>query len=842
MELVSTGRCRRPRCAPLLLAAVLAVVAAAAAHAQETTILRVERADPSPTNSTTVSWTVTLSQTVRPTTFLRVGLTDATTDVFGFRSGSYATGAGNQLSVTVSGLRLDPETGHAPAPAGDTVSLELSDPLLGVFRTVSGAVVEDYVVDLVPPTVAYVRNHEGSPLEYRRFEEQLIDRFGGQHDDLLTFIVRFSEKPEGVTAESFRTTGVTDTTITAVVTQHPLRGYPLHGGTQYHVFVKGGSLPGHNGVVRLALAPDHGITDAAGNPLAGGLPAEAAYYHLDHVKPTPTLTGVPEVPLPRTGFTLTVDFDEYVEGFAAADLTVTGADVSDFKEVTEGRRYTATVTPKRGQALDLGIAADAVTDRAGNGNVAARVTRAVRSSVGLPTITSALAQRTENEYSRRFDHESVGLQFTLLFSEPVQGVTGASFRSTGVTDAIVNARSLTRDVLWVITLTGGSLPDYDGLVGLELAPNHGITDLDGNPLAGGMPTSGPPFSFVLDHTAPRATISGVPSASATTDRTAPFTVTVDFDEPVTGFAAGGLTATGATVYGLRHVPGSRRATATVKPRRTATRVVVTVAANAVTDRAGNGNAEVTAAVARAPAVSASEDALTAWEGEQAAYAVRLETQPSGAVTVTPVSGDPSVATVSRALTFTATDWHVPQTVTVIAADDRVDNPSNTAAATITHRVGSTYAARTLPEVRVTVHDDETTLVASSQAVSIAGEASSFSGAYTIRPASAPRADFPVVVRPVSSDTDVATVSAELTFTHLNWNTARTVVVRPVDDAIDNPEDRTATITHRTAGDYQAVAPPSVKVTDDDTAGVVVSHRRLVLDENVGNAAPLTYTP
>ena len=103
-------------------------------------------------------------------------------------------------------------------------------------------------------------------------------------------------------------------------------------------------------------------------------------------------------------------------------------------------------------------------------------------------------------------------------------------------------------------------------------------------------------------------------------------------------------------------------------------------------------------------------AVTVPEGESRTYTVVLESQPTGPVTVTPsVAGSPDV-TVSGALTFTAATWNRAQTVTVSAAQD-ADAADD--AATVSHAVsGSDYGSVTVPDVAVTVEDDDASAVSS----------------------------------------------------------------------------------------------------------------------------------
>ena len=105
------------------------------------------------------------------------------------------------------------------------------------------------------------------------------------------------------------------------------------------------------------------------------------------------------------------------------------------------------------------------------------------------------------------------------------------------------------------------------------------------------------------------------------------------------------------------------------------------------------NADVTIVDNDIRGVTVSETGtLPVDEGATAAYTVVLDSEPTGDVTVTPeVQGatDADIS-VSEALTFTAQNWHVPQTVIVTAGSD--DNRIS-GSATITHTVmGGDYEA------------------------------------------------------------------------------------------------------------------------------------------------------
>ena len=105
-------------------------------------------------------------------------------------------------------------------------------------------------------------------------------------------------------------------------------------------------------------------------------------------------------------------------------------------------------------------------------------------------------------------------------------------------------------------------------------------------------------------------------------------------------------------------------------------------------------------------VTVSKSDLDIDEGDDGAYTVVLDSEPTGQVTVTPSrsSGDADV-TVSGALTFTTADWDTARTVTVSAAQDP-DAIDDTAV--IGHAVsGGDYGSVAAASVAVTVDDDET---------------------------------------------------------------------------------------------------------------------------------------
>ena len=127
-----------------------------------------------------------------------------------------------------------------------------------------------------------------------------------------------------------------------------------------------------------------------------------------------------------------------------------------------------------------------------------------------------------------------------------------------------------------------------------------------------------------------------------------------------------------------------------------------------TDNASNAEtltSAATAAVAAAAtaAVNLSATDVSVDEGERATWTVALATQPTGTVTVTPVSDDTGAVTVSGRLRFTTSNWDRPQTVTAVQDSDAVAET-----VTVSHTVsGGGYGSVTAGSVTVRVDDDET---------------------------------------------------------------------------------------------------------------------------------------
>jgi len=146
-----------------------------------------------------------------------------------------------------------------------------------------------------------------------------------------------------------------------------------------------------------------------------------------------------------------------------------------------------------------------------------------------PPTTTAIAMTNRSPTS------ASTVNWNVTFSEPVLDVTAANFSlaSTGPTASITSVTGSGSS--WILTADTGS---GDGTLGLDLSNPTGITDYEGNPLAG--PTTGDVYS--IDRTAPN--VLSVLRADPNPTSAPSVSWTVTFDEDVTGVDATAFTLTG----------------------------------------------------------------------------------------------------------------------------------------------------------------------------------------------------------------------------------------------------------------------------------------------------------
>ena len=225
-------------------------------------------------------------------------------------------------------------------------------------------------------------------------------------------------------------------------------------------------------------------------------------------------------------------------------------------------------------------------------------------------------------------------------------------------------------------------------------------------------------------------------------------------------------------------------------------------------------------------VTVSKAALTVLEGASESYTVELDTQPTGDVTVTVGGTTNSDVSVSPAsLTFTATTWSTPQTVTVAAATDT--DAANDAVVTLTHAVsGADYESEEAPSVAVTIIEKDTATFSVSGPATVAEDAGT--ATYTVSLSKQPSGN--VTVKYATADgtatagSDYTAARGTLTFTQDNWSTNQTVSVTITDDTVDDDEeDFTFTLSEASTRTSLSASPSvATTITDNDDPVVTVS--------------------
>ena len=220
------------------------------------------------------------------------------------------------------------------------------------------------------------------------------------------------------------------------------------------------------------------------------------------------------------------------------------------------------------------------------------------------------------------------------------------------------------------------------------------------------------------------------------------------------------------------------------------------------------------------------------------YTVKLSHVPTVTVTVGIGGHTGTDLTLSATtLTFTASNWNSPRTVTVTAShdDDAVNDRE-----TLTHTARGGEYRDVRKELPVTVADDEETgVVLSPESLGPVAEGTDVS--YTVSLSSQPTATATVEITG-HGDTSIAlsglSASSTLTFTATNWDTPQTVTVTATQDP--DAVDDEITLTHTAnGGDYVNITEKlTVTVTDDEVTNLKLSATSL---NPVEGAAGTTYT-
>ena len=178
------------------------------------------------------------------------------------------------------------------------------------------------------------------------------------------------------------------------------------------------------------------------------------------------------------------------------------------------------------------------------------------------------------------------LVFRATFSEGVQNVSIDDFEVNGATTATITNVSSISSLVYDITVSGGDLAGYNGVVGIDLSTGQNITSTaDGSALMAGEPSTDE--TYTLDNTGPTVTINQ--AASQLDPATSgPINFTAVFNESVTDFATGDVTLSGTAGATTATVTGSGTTyNVAVSGMNVDGTVIASIGAGAASDSLGN---------------------------------------------------------------------------------------------------------------------------------------------------------------------------------------------------------------------------------------------------------------
>ncbi|MBX7244979.1 MAG: hypothetical protein K1X53_05745, partial [Candidatus Sumerlaeaceae bacterium] len=479
------------------------------------TVSSIVRGGSSPSSASSVTFTVTFSESVTGVDSSDFSL--VTSGVSGASITSVSSDSGTTRTVTVN-------TGTGSGTIGlnftdDDTVVDIANVAIGGNGAGNGNFTgEVYTIDRTAPTCQTITRTNSNPT----------------NATTLSFTVTFSEAVSNVTASNFTKTGTLATTGTI--------GTPTSsdGGITWTVPVSG--VIG-NGTLGIDKTSNTGVTDSAGNALAGGN-VVGEQYAVDQTAPyVISITRLDANPTNNIFVSYQVVFSEDVTGVDAGNfsLATTGGIFSLPLAVSgSGTTYTVTIGEIGNGTvrLDLDQNLSGITDLAGNPlNTPFTTGESYTLDQTRPTWSSITLTDTNPTSAST-------LRFTVTMSEAVTGVSASNFTKTGTlsgTGTIGTPTSSDGGVNWIVPVTGVT---GNGTLGLNKTSNSGVQDLAGNtPNSGNLTGS----LYTVDQVAP--TVSSISRANTSPTSATSVGFTVIFSETVTGVATSNFTVVGSGVTG-----------------------------------------------------------------------------------------------------------------------------------------------------------------------------------------------------------------------------------------------------------------------------------------------------
>ncbi len=217
-------------------------------------------------------------------------------------------------------------------------------------------------------------------------------------------------------------------------------------------------------------------------------------------------------------------------------------------------------------------------------------------------------------------------------------------------------------------------------------------------------------------------------------------------------------------------------------------------------------------------------------GATDSYTLVLTSQPTSTVQILFSTSTYGVTLSTSTIDFTTDTWNVPQSITVTATNDAVNEGPHTSL--ITHSMavptGFAYGYSVTPpsitSVTATIGDNDSPGVWFAGTSTLAVTEGSVTDDFTVRLTSQPTST--VSVSFVTTTNGVALSTSTIAFTSANWDVPIDVTVTAIDDVIaeGTASASVTTVISSTAYGYSGLSVPviNVTVTDNDSAGVSIS--------------------
>eukprot|EP00163_Fabomonas_tropica_P022184 TRINITY_DN386_c0_g1_i3.p1 TRINITY_DN386_c0_g1~~TRINITY_DN386_c0_g1_i3.p1 ORF type:complete len:3197 (-),score=554.22 TRINITY_DN386_c0_g1_i3:84-9674(-) len=221
------------------------------------------------------------------------------------------------------------------------------------------------------------------------------------------------------------------------------------------------------------------------------------------------------------------------------------------------------------------------------------------------------------------------------------------------------------------------------------------------------------------------------------------------------------------------------------------------------------------------------------------YTAQLETKPYADVTVTFASSSPRAIVVPTTLTFTSTDWFVPQTMAWQAVDDLVHQGTDSSSLSITSNAPGDIYYNALPvttrSLTVLDNDASPAWVTSGTIPASLTEGQLFT--FNFHMSSAPTASTVMNLNALLAG-QVNATGTSWTFDTSNFNVTRSVTIQAIQDIIAEFNEAYTFGFTGVPGDSRftslTLASQAINIIDDDPAGVTVATGGVLREDHGSN--------